>query len=482
MAVLVDARRPLLKPGFPVVLVGIAIVLGLGILAVQIELLILLWSSSVVLFSSLWLMQRTIGAFDFRRLTIPAFWYYSYLAMVWIPAFFIFFEVTPYGYAYQIQPGPHLYTFLFAAQSVLLTAPLGIVLINRLLHFDKHEIERYFGRSIQQGKSTNPLSYFLFLSGAIALTFYYFFEVGQLPVLEMFRDPGDFKYLAQLRQESFSALESPFVYAYSVLREVVYPFLIAVSFGSYLYTRRATWLLLFITTFIIGLLYASTSIARGPVATVFLVLAFCYYLCKPVKLSLRNVMLALAFIFSFPVAVTILTSGSGWTLFDAVKAIGIRLFYVPAYIAHLYFEIVPSEVGYQYGATSGKLAWLFGMKYFNISHYVLLRVYPDAHPSGNAGGAFFADFYANFGIPGVLFGGVLIGVIMQGLQVLLLRQKKTVVSIAVYAFLFYAFWMTTSRHLQTVLLSTGVLFAVLFWWMLSVADEVLKLRRPKAYG
>ncbi len=481
MAVLVDARRSLLKPGFPVVLVGIAIVLGLSILAVQIELLILLWSSSVVLFSSLWLMQRTIRVLDFRRLTIPAFWYYSYLSMIWIPAFLIFFKVTPYGYAYQIQPGPHLYTFLFAAQSILITVPLGIFLTNKLLHFEKDEIERYFGRSPQQGSSVSPVSYSLFLSGAIALTLYYFFEVRQLPVLEMFRDPGDFRYLTKLRQESFSALESPFVYAYSVLREVVYPFLIAVSFGCYLHTRRAIWLFLFITTLIIGLLYASTSIARGPVATMFLVLAFCYYLWKPAKLSLRNVMLTLAFIFSFPVAVTILTR-SGWTLLDALKAIGIRLFYLPSYVAHLYFELIPFEVGYQYGATSGKLAWLFGMEYFNIGQYVLLRIYPNAPLSGNAGGAFFADFYANFGIPGVLFGGVLFGVIMQGLQILLLRQEKSIASIAVYAFLFYAFWMTTSRHLQTVLLSTGVLFVLLFWWTLAIGDEILKRARSKTYA
>jgi oligosaccharide repeat unit polymerase len=431
---------------------------------------LLVFASIVVLFFSGWFMHETIHVFDLRRPTIPGLWFISYLSMSWFPSVLIFLGVSPEGYSYPIYSGPHLHVFLFATSSMLVTVPIGVWLVNSAQRFNIGEISAFFDAPLDEDY-IRLRRYVLLLILAVTTTLLYFSEVKVYPLAEMLRDPGNFASLALLREESFVGLNSKFVYAYSVLREALYPFLIAVAFGKYISTRRTQWLLFFIGTLLMGLSYASVSIARGPVATIFMVVVGIWYLMRSTKIRMRHIAIAAALVLSFPIFVTIWTRETDLPLFEAFKLIGIRLFYLPAYVAYVYFEVVPKEVPFLHGATIDKLAFLLGMRSFDMSHYALLTIYPNAPESGGAGGPFFADFYANFGIPGVLIGGVLFGVILQGIQIAVLRRPKNVVSLAVFSFMIYAFWMTTSRALPAVLLSTGTVFILLLWWFMVSSRE-----------
>jgi oligosaccharide repeat unit polymerase len=471
-----SAAASLLKPAF-----GIAIVLLVLVVAVLVPRshVLLLLGSIAVSFVSLWFMQATTRIFDLRHPSIPGVWFFCFVSMSWIPSLLIFMQVTPEGYSYPIYPGPHLDTFLLATTSTLLTIPLGVWLTNRLLHFKTGEIKRYFERPAAPA-TDGSRAYAYLLAAALALTALYFYEVKEWPLVAMFKDPGNFAFLALLREESFVALDSHFVYAYSILREALYPFLIALAFANYLFTNSRKWLILFLVSLGAGIIFAAVSIARGPVATILLVVTACWYLCRSGRVSNRSIVYGLALVLAFPVLVSLVSSSLDTTIFDALKIVFVRLCYSPAYVAYVYFEVIPKEVHFQYGASIGKLAWLFGKEHIDLSKYVLFTIYPNTLESGSAGGAFFADFYANFGIPGVVGGGVLTGIIMQSIQIFLIRRKKAAASMAAYAFMFYAFFMTTSRALPTVLLSTGVFFVLMFWWILTRSEERLGLRLNRA--
>jgi hypothetical protein len=448
--------------------------LWIALLAITTNHFLLFASCSVVLLLSVAYFHKSVKVFDLKKPTIPGMWFFCYLSMSWFPSILIFLGVTPAGYSYPIYSGPHLYVFLFATSSILLTVPVGIWLINSALRFNPREISRFFeapvsARPIRMGR------YLLLMTLAVATTLLYFSEVKVLPIVEMFKDPGNFAALSLLREESFVDLNTRFVYVYSVLREALYPFLIATALGNYLCTRRRVWLLLFVTTLFAGLSYASVSIARGPVATILMVLVGLWYLLRSTKISMRHVAISAVLMLSFPAFVTVWMRDTDLPVFEALKIIGVRLFYLPAYVAYVYFEVVPKEVPFLHGATIEKLSLLLGTQPFDMTRYVLSTIYPSAPESASAGGAFVADFYANFGVPGVLVGGVLLGLILQGIQIAILRRRKTSVSLAVLAFMFYAFWMTTSRALPTVLMSTGVVFVLLFWWLLGGFEE---LRAP----
>lgn len=451
---------------FVVVPVGVL----LGVILVPGEYLMMFLVSVIVLIASFWMMQKAIRVLDFRRMTFAAFWYYAYLAMIWVPGFLIFagVEIRDYGFLVRI---PHLYSFNLALQMTLLTVPLGILLVNGLFRFDSKEIKQYFERPLE-GAAPKPAVYIMFFAAALALVALYISDVNTLPVIQLFLDPGDYAYLADLREAAFTDLNSPLIYVFSVLREAIFPFLVAVALGGYLYTRKTVWLLIFCATLIVAVFYASISIARGPVATVFLVAVVFYYLYMAGRFSLRKLALgAPVIVLAFPVLVSMMRHSTAGFL-DSLSQIAIRILYAPAYVAYVYFEVVPAEIGFQHGATIGKLAWLMGIDHFNMGLYILLHIYRDSPLSGGAGGAFFADFYANWGLPGVVVSGLLLGGLMQILQIFIMRRKKTIFSLGATAFFFYAFWMTTSRSLPTVLMSTGVVFVLALWLTIEWTDRL----------
>ena len=63
---------------------------------------------------------------------------------------------------------------------------------------------------------------------------------------------------------------------------------------------------------------------------------------------------------------------------------------------------------------------------------------------------------------------------MQASQVYLVRRRKTVVSLAIYAYLIVAFWFLNSTGLPIVLVSKGVVFALMMPALFEVAVSVIQ--------
>ena len=415
--------------------------------------------SCVVLLISWALTRRCFDVFDLGRVTIGTFWYLTYLAMIFFPAFFV----------YADQEGPYRSTFLFAVESVLITVPLGWWMANRYFHVHKGDVERYFTQPIDTPDRC-PQSYrrvsFLLVILAI-LTGLYIAEVPTIPLFYLLQNPGDYKQLVLLREDSFKLLDSPLRYLYALARGVGFPLLILVSFGAVLRKRDAKkWHIVFLVSLIMGLFFASLSLAKAPVANILLVLTVLLYLFRGGALSRRMVATLLILILLFPITVILAISSEDTTLAMALTGTGTRLLYQPAAGVYYYFEIFPSHMPYLKGRSIGKLSWLTGDSYFDTPNYVGLYETPGAADSVSANAAFIADLNADFGLWGVILGGILAGFIMEAIQIYVFRRRKTVVSLAVYAFLMVTFWNLNSTSLPIVLASNGAVLAVALGWAL----------------
>ena len=102
-----------------------------------------------------------------------------------------------------------------------------------------------------------------------------------------------------------------------------------------------------------------------------------------------------------------------------------------------------------------------GLKYFDTANYVGRYGYPEYIESVNANGAFIGDLNADFGLAGVLVGGVFAGALMQAIHIYVVRRRKTIFGLACYAFMVFAFWDLNSGSLPTLLASNGVLLVLL---------------------
>lgn len=411
--------------------------------------------SLIVLTFSIVLMQAAVNLFNLKNLTIPGVFYLAYLAMIFFPSFFVAVD----------KPAPYRYVFLFAITSVLFTVPAGIWVANIIFKFKKIEITTFFATPIETGEPSyhRRVVFGLFLFGAFVLVFFYLVQVETVPLFAALRNPGTYHELTHLREESFKLLETPLIYPYYWLRAFLFPVLIMLPLGYYLQTRQRVWLFLFLITLGIGVLYCGFSLAKMPVAAVFLMIVIFMYLYRAGHINKKSLVCSLGLIFSFPLFVILIgqyTMGVGF--WGAVWSILRRLFYVPAYILYHYFEIFPDQIDYLYGRSIGKLAWLMGEEHFNTANYVYRYLFPDRLESGQSNAAFIGNLNADFGLYGVFIGGLFAGFFMQGIQIWILRRKKTVLTLTVYAFMIYAFWLLNHTALPVVLLSNGVILALVF--------------------
>jgi len=418
--------------------------------------------SGFVIAVSLWMMHRLVGLFNLKELTIPSFFYYVYFAVILIPGFFVFGE--------EITPSRG--RFLFGIESVIVTVPVGIWLANQLLNFRRQETTNYFRQPVAAdylGVSATRV-YVTFLALALILVLINLWETPTVPLFFLIRNPGEAMAAALLREDSFKLLKSHFTYAYFVLRGTVFPFLIMVAFGRYRQKRQGSWKLLFLVSLLLGIFYASITIEKSPVATILGLLGLFYYLYNGGRIGKAATILVPALFVSFPLVVILLgfQGSEGGTLGGALAAIGSRLFSSPAQVVYAYFELFPTTIPFQHGASLLKLAYLMGWKTVDIPNAVGLYMTegtPGAIDTISANCCFIGNFYADFGLPGVIVSGVVAGFLMQWVNVYLCRKPKTVTNLAAYAICFWALGFLVSSALSTQMLSGGVAFALMLGWI-----------------
>ncbi len=144
----------------------------------------------------------------------------------------------------------------------------------------------------------------------------------------------------------------------------------------------------------------------------------------------------------------------------------------------LYFEVFPRHVDYQYGGTLMKpLLKLFDLPYFYIENYVYLYQFPNGIPTGHANAAFVSNLHADFGLIGVILGSLAVGMLMQGTQIHIARQRKGVLAVTMFAFMMYAFWVLNFGSITSVLGTNGVVAVLL---MASGTRGIVRMARHAA--
>lgn len=459
---------------------GIAILIFLLIVSITVSQFILNFEEgwtiiggvSVLIVSTVW-MHHLIGL-NIKRLTIPSVFWWSYIIMIFIPSFFIFFE----------QMDIARWIYILSIFTASLTVPVGIYIANKMFNFRKVEIKMFYSKPLET--KINPsfvATLLVFQLIALLLTLMYFYEVKEIPLLYAIKNPGDYLTLINMREESFKLLSSHFTYLYFLLRQFGYPILISITLGLYLISRKRKFLLLFLIFFIVGIFYASATLIRGPAAVIFISLLLVWYLYKKGNVSFfRYFIIGILLIFMVPTAILYLHNPE--RSFNSIaEGIFERFIISPAKLQYYYFEIFHSNMDFLYGRSIGKLTFvlspfLSNYEYFDLPNYVYNYIFPTSPiKSGTAPSPFLGDLYANFGIAGVITGSLIAGFIMQTIQIWIIRRKsKDVLLLTVQAICMYSFWELNRTSLQTVLLSYGGITVPFFFYVYKFIQQIVRLK------
>jgi hypothetical protein len=416
--------------------------------------------SIAVIAVSVWMMHRLVGLFNLFQVTTPVFFYYLYFVTILVPGFFIFAdEVTP-----------SRWRFLFGIESILITVPVGIAVANLVLGSSKRSIALYFRRPVEpETLGSSSVTLFVVVLGLAAV--FVLINIWETPVIPLFyliRNPGETIAAAVLREDSFKLLNSHLTYLYSVLRGTIFPFLIMLAYGRNRRQPQWQWRWLFWISLGLGVFYAALTIEKSPVAAIFALLFLFYYLFQGGRVGRMASIVTPVLFFCFPLAVVLLAyhGSEGGTLAGAIYAFGVRLFYSPAQIVYAYFEVFPAVIPFQHGASIAKFAMLFGWKSVDIPNSVglYMKTVSDLDTI-TANSCFIGNLNADFGLPGVVTGGIVAGFAMQAVSIYLCRCPKTAVNLAAHAICIWALGMLVTTPLTTALLSGGVTFALILAWI-----------------
>lgn len=419
------------------------------------ELHLLLLSHGPVLVASAVLIQVAIGLVPIRYLSLPGFFFITYAIQIFVPAALIALEPRR----------PAAEEYLLAVQMSLFLSSVGVVIASVIFYFHRKELRRYWKKPFTSlGQINQRQFYLLFFALALLIAGLWMLQVKTIPLFSLFGLRGESHTLAVLREESFKLLKTlpGMKYLYLWNRGMFFPLLIMIALGTYHQTRSRLWKRLFYLSLLVGLFYASLSLAKAPVANIVLMVGLYYYLAIEPK-KWRWLLLFGAGLLVFPLLVYLFQYGRGLNLYGLVSSLRdllVRLFYVPAEVLYYYFEAFPLPSGYLQGRSISHLAPLLGKPYFDTRNYIYLYRAASPLKTGHANAAFVGDLYADFGMSGVIFGSLLVGFTLQAAQVYVMTTAKSVTTVAVFVYLCYVSWILNSVSFPTVLLTYGFILAL----------------------
>lgn len=200
------------------------------------------------------------------------------------------------------------------------------------------------------------------------------------------------------------------IYSYS--RALIFPLLF--SFLSTLLANKKIGVFPYVFVLIIGLLFSLATASKSP-AAIFLVSGLLsYLLSKKGKLNLVKISFFTFVILLIPTTIYPLLYGvSGLAAIPLMfESLWRRLTWVPSFVSGIYFSVFGENNNY-YGFSSNRiLAYIMQRDYVNVASYVYENFFDTTIKGGLVNASYFASFYADWGVIGVLLSTLVIGIII----------------------------------------------------------------------
>lgn len=438
----------------------------------------------ILLFGSIFVMHKTSEILNPRFVSLQTFSFGGYLFMIALPSVL----QNPTSYSNFLNVLSPQQTFQQTVILGLFGYAIGTLLANNLQKFNIQEQKKYFSAKILKDKYQNSFLITILLSilSTCILVAYLVqngLSLNDYPIVKMFSSSNTNE-LALAREKVFklidprwNASKTAFLFFfYLALRVWLFPFLVVYSFLSYLVTREKKWIFLFGINFFQSVFYAALSIARAPVAALMLRLALAWHYFKLCVIGKIQATLIIFLILFFPLLVTTLAYGHA-SVSSGLMAVFRRLFITPAEDLFVYFQAFPLYFDYQRGGTLLKPVYhLLRWEHFYIENEIYNFQFPFSDvKSGHANAAFLSNLYADFGPWGAIVGSGVAGLIIQYINICLLRSKRNIMNVTIYAYLVYTLWIINFGSLTSVLGTNGFIFIILMPVVYSFSDKILNI-------
>lgn len=379
------------------------------------------------------------------------------------------FIALPSVYVCSVNEHEAIYPYFYSIISFYFFYPAGLFLADSIWKIDYQRTNKIYKQPMEKSKYDIITSDYLWLVLPVILVIavLFVFRINQIPLVELFLHPGDYARLSVLRDQSYlvAGISSIEKYIIAWQRAVFIPTLIVGSLFLYICYQRKAYLYIFITSFIVGILFNSLTLEKSPVAAIFLSLMAFYYLHKN-KLNLKVILLAITLTFAIPVLIMAIKFYREEGLFELLYISTLnRIFLVPAKALYAHYVMFPSLEDFLWGRSTNLFAWMHPDGGFPLSNYVARFWWKEPQATGTLNATYLAFFWADFGAIGVIISSFFVGFITQWVYYTFLTiadYKKNILYVIFSTCMLPAFTFSFFNSNFTILLVTrGVLLTLI---------------------
>jgi len=322
--------------------------------------------------------------------------------------------------------------FTFAVVSFYSVYPLGLLFGDTFFPIDPNRYnQNYVHAEAEKQFELNPALLYILFAISVLLFAAYMFKARKAPFLELVLNPGDSAKYALMREEAFKTLNMSRIeqYLFSWNRSLLVP-VVAVITAFYIREKKT------LSRYLIGsgiLSYGFfvniITLEKAPAASLFISIMVAIYLSRRrrnVKLILYGIGLSLL----IPLSIFYLLQFGRDDIWRVIfLSLVLRLFIVPAEALSWYFVVFPNVHEFLLGRSSQLFSWMHVEGTFPVSNYVMKIWWNNPHTTGFANAIYLGNYWADFGIYGVLIAHIFFGFILHLTYAAMVNASKYAVDL-----------------------------------------------------
>jgi oligosaccharide repeat unit polymerase len=407
------------------------------------------------------------------------FWFkyivFAYIGSVLLNVWYFDYEVTIGVY----ERKDLLLNMWYYTTAGLFLIPLGMFIANSATHYKpRHYTSKLLLKDILISKHDNSnIMFFILiilfiLSTSVLLV--YISKISSVPIFGVFDGLSASK-LAYLRSESGNNFTGK-LYRYNMFMRDLPLLLLFIAF--FMKNISFKWKMLFYSLLSYNVFVSVMDVAKAPVVQLFLLLMLAYFYSLN-KISRKVFVVTGVILTSLIMLMYVFVMGMTDKSFFEVLSAPLHRTFIGQISPFYWWQFFQEQNGYVYGTSFPNPAHIFPFEWRRITVEVMNFAHPELVKLGIVGSmptVFFADWFINFGSLMALFSMILLGFILQSVDIVFITKlslNKSVLISVLFVYMINYFGQFAGTSFTGIVFDTQLLFPCLILFLIIILRQFI---------